>query len=191
MKLVENVSLRLISLPVLLIVFVAMTAYGQQPRLEISGLEKFEAKAVETVEVTLDKSLLQLAAKFLSSKKPDEAKVKELVAGLQGVYVRRFEFEKEGVYSPADLEALRSQLRTPGWSRIVGVRSLKGGDNVDVYISNTESKINGLAIIAAEPKELTVVNIVGSIDLDKLSELEGQFGIPKLGIKVETKTGKE
>ncbi len=38
----------------------------------------------------------------------------------------------------------------------------------------------GLAIIATEPRQFTVVNIVGSIDLDKLHKLEGRFGIPKL-----------
>jgi hypothetical protein len=30
----------------------------------------------------------------------------------------------------------------------------------------------------AEPTELTVVNIVGPIDVAKLGELEGHFGIP-------------
>jgi hypothetical protein len=29
------------------------------------------------------------------------------------------------------------------------------------------------------------VNIVGPIDLEKLSELEGQFGVPDLGIEQE------
>jgi hypothetical protein len=35
-------------------------------------------------------------------------------------------------------------------------------------------------VIASEPREFTIVNIVGSIDLDKISQLEGQFGIPKM-----------
>lgn len=192
MKLMMSVLLRLISLSLILFVFTSVTGYGQQPRLQITNLERFEAKSIQTVEVTLDGSLLQLASKFLSSKKPDEAKVKELISGLQGIYVRSYEFDKEGVYTLADIESLRTQLRTPGWTRIVGVRTTKpDSGNVDVYISNTDSKINGLAIIAAEPKELTVVNIVGSIDLEKLSELEGQFGIPRLGIKKDSNLRKE
>ena len=40
----------------------------------------------------------------------------------------------------------------------------------------------GLAIIASEPRQFTIVNIVGAIDLDKLHRLEGQFGVPKLDI---------
>ena len=49
----------------------------------------------------------------------------------------------------------------------------------------------GLAIIAAEPKELVIVNIVGPIDLEKLSQLEGIFGIPDLNIRIGGKKDKE
>jgi hypothetical protein len=38
----------------------------------------------------------------------------------------------------------------------------------------------GLAVIATEPRQLTIVNIVGAIDLDKLHRLEGRLGVPKL-----------
>jgi hypothetical protein len=38
----------------------------------------------------------------------------------------------------------------------------------------------GLAVIVAEPRSLTVVNVVGRIDLEKLGALAGQFGIPHL-----------
>ncbi len=158
----------------------SLVARAQEAKLEISHLEKLAAKATETVEVTLDEKLLQLAAKFLSSNNPEEAKVKELVSGLKGVYVRVFEFDKPGEYQLSDIEALRSQLRSPGWSKIVGVISRREGQNVDVHIKYLGNSVQGLAIIAAQPRELTVINIVGPIDLEKLSQLEGQFGIPKL-----------
>jgi hypothetical protein len=40
-----------------------------------------------------------------------------------------------------------------------------------------------LAVIATEPKELTVVNIVGKIDLDQLSDLGGNFSIPNMELE--------
>ena len=43
--------------------------------------------------------------------------------------------------------------------------------------------MNGLAVIATDDREFTVVNIVGPVDLDKLAKLEGQFGVPDLGIE--------
>jgi Domain of unknown function (DUF4252) len=168
---------------ILLIVFCGYPADAQDARLEFSQIDKLASRAAETVEISLDERLLRVAAKFLKSEDPEEGKIKELVSGLKGVYVRVFEFEKPGEYSINDIEALRSQLQAPSWTKIVGVRSRRSGEIVDVYIKYQGDNVLGLAILAAEPKELTLVNIVGPVDLDKLSQLEGQFGIPKLGLE--------
>ena len=37
-------------------------------------------------------------------------------------------------------------------------------------------------VITAEPKELTVVNLTGSISPEDLKALGGQFGIPKVDV---------
>jgi hypothetical protein len=168
---------------ILLSAFCAATAQAQDARLQIDHLNKLAEKAGEVVEVTLDERLLQLAAKFLSNQNPTEAKVKEIISGLKGVYVRVLEFDKPGEYAQSDLETIRSQLRQPGWQKIVGVFSRRGGDNVDVHLKMQGDNILGLAIIAADPTQLTVVNVIGPIDLEKLRELEGQFGIPKLDLE--------
>ncbi len=52
-------------------------------------------------------------------------------------------------------------------------------EDVDVYVCMEGDKVKGLAVIASEPREFTIVNIVGSIDIDKIGRLEGQFGIPQ------------
>lgn len=167
----------------LFVLFSAVAGRAQSARLEISHLDKLADKASETVEVTLDEKLLQMAARFLSDKNPTEAKVKELVAGLKGVYVRVFEFDKPGEYGAGDIESVRTQLSAPGWQRIVGVRSRRDGNNVDVHLRYQGDAILGLAILSIEPRELTFVNIVGAIDLEKLRQLEGQFGIPQLDLE--------
>jgi hypothetical protein len=165
-----------------LIAFLAFAGLsaGQQVKW---NYDKLAARASETVDVSLDGSLLRLATKFLSDDDADEAKVKKLVAGLKGIYVKSFEFKKEGEYSAADVDAFRAPLHTPDWQRIVGVHSTEDGEDVEVYIKNEGKNIGGLAIIATEPKELTLVNIVGAIDLDTLSELGGHFGIPEVEVE--------
>ena len=175
---------------VLAILFVCgfATAHAQGAQIQISQLDKLAAKAENVVEVTLDQKLLQVAAKFLSDKNPQEAAVKDLLSKIQGVYVRVFEFEKAGEYQLSDLEPIRSQINSPGWTKIVGVTSKREGQKIDVHLKmDDKGVIVGLAILAAEPKELVIVNIVGPIDLEKLRQLEGQFGIPKLDLE---KTGK-
>jgi hypothetical protein len=138
-----------------------------------ASFDKLAKDAKESVDVTLDSSMLQLA-----NNDPEEAHAKRLVSKLKGVYVRSFEFDKEGQYSMTDVESIRSQLT--GWSRIVGVKSTKG-ENTDVYLKKNGDQIEGLFIIDAEPKELTVVHIDGPIRPEDLNELGGHMGIPKIG----------
>ena len=161
---------------------IATAARGQDVKIP-ANVERLAAKAVETVNVTVDGALLQLAGKFLSSTDPDQKQIKTLLGNLKGIYVRSFKFENEGEYSEADVESVRSQLRGQEWARIVNVTSKKGGDNVDVAYKMDKGKTAGLVVIAAEPKEFTIVNIVGPIDLAQLSSLGGQFGIPKVDLK--------
>ncbi|SRR5579871_486598 len=146
-------------------------------------VEKLSSTAKETVEVKMDGPMLRWASKFLSAEDPDEQKAAKLVQSLKSIYVRNFEFDKEGAYSSAEVQTLRSQFSPPEWSRVVGVRSERDGENVDVYFRLENEKMAGIVIISAEPKELTFVNIVGPIEVDQLADLGGEFGIPRLKTK--------
>ena len=182
-----RISWKLAPVLLLLLAGSAMTAGAQSPKLQIDQLDTLANKASETVDVKLDERLLQTTWKFFSGKDPDEARIKEVLKGLKGIYVKSFSFEKEGEYSQAEVESVMSQLRGGGWSRIVTVKTKKASENLEVYLNMTGDVIGGLAVVSFEPKELTIVNIVGPIDLDKLSSLEGQFGVPDLGIEKEPK----
>ena len=144
------------------------------------NLEHLEAKASDTVDLSLNGSTLQFAAKFLDGKDPDEARVKKLIAGIEGIYIKSFEFKTENAWTQADLDQVRNQLRAPEWSRMIGMKSAEDGETSEVYIRNEKNKVTGVAILVAGPKELTVVNIAGPVDLDSLAELSGHFGVPKL-----------
>jgi hypothetical protein len=179
-----------VSLKLAIIPFLLLPLAAQEIKFP-PNLEQLASKAAEVVDVTMDASMLQLASRFLSEKDADQAKVKKLVAGLKGVYVKSFEFDNPGEYSQSDLESIRSQLRAPEWSRVVGVRSRKSSENAEVYMRKEGDKIGGLTIIATEPKELTIVNIVGPIDPEMLSELGGHFGIPSVETRKDERTPKK
>ena len=159
-----------------------LAAQTPGPRVEIAGLEKLAAAASETVDVSLDTGLLALAARFMDDGNAEEAQAKAMMSGLKGIYVRSYEFGADGAFGPADVEMIRRQLAAPGWSRMAGVRSKKENADVDVYLWVDGSKIGGLGILATEPRRFTVVNIVGTIDLDQLRRLEG-LGLPKLDLE--------
>lgn len=162
----------------LLTLILACAPAAAQDFHNMINFDKLAEKSIEQVNVTLDGDMLKLAGAFLSGNKPDEAEVKALIGGIKGIYVRSLQFSKEGEYSMADVDAIRSKLT--GWAKIVDVRSSKGGDNAGVYMKTDGNSVQGIVVIAAEPKELTVVNIVGNIDPAKLRNLSGKFGIPNM-----------
>src|SRR5882724_9772715 len=183
MKTLFQTSLKFAAVMLLLIGGAAITAHAQGARLQMDQLDFLANKASETVDVKLDERLMQTTAKFFSGK--DDADIKEALKGIKGIYVKSFSFEKEGEYSQVEVDSVISQLSGSTWSKVLTVKSKKDGQNIGVYLSMMGDQINGLAVLSLEPKELTVVNIVGPIDLEKLSELEGQFGVPDLGIEQE------
>jgi len=161
-------------------------ASAQSSRLNIDNLTALEGRADKVVDVTLDENMFRMIGKFIASSKsksPDAAKVQELISGMKGIYVKSFEFEQEGQYSQADVDSVRSQLKAPGWSRMVGVRSKKEGENAEVYMMVQADKIQGIAILVTNPKELTVVNIIGTIDPERISELSDSFDFPRIELK--------
>ncbi len=157
---------------------------GQLKLPEFAGLTE---KASESVTVTLDSKMLGFAARFLDGNDPEQAAAQQLVASLTGIYVRKFSFDRDFDVPTAEIAGVRRQLSAPGWSPIVAARSNKENTQVDVYMLVEGDKAQGLAIIATEPREFVIVNIVGSIDLEKLHQLEGNFGVPRL----EIDTGKK
>jgi Domain of unknown function (DUF4252) len=158
----------------------ALPAAAQQ-RLNLDFLAGLEDRAEEVVDITLDQQMLRLATKFLNGKNDDERAVREIVGGLKGIYVRSYEFARTGEYDRSLIDRIKSQLG-PSWKPLVTVRS-KTKENVNIMADMAGDNIVGLVVIAAEPRELTVVNIVGSIDLDKLAQLEGEFGIPHISTR--------
>jgi hypothetical protein len=182
MKLLFHTLSRIGLLSGLLVITTTITTHAQDPRIRLGHLDYLATKASETVDVNIDERLIRLAAKIFDEKDEDEAKIKKLVIGLKGIYVKSFEFDNENVYSTADVDSIRSQLREPAWTRLVNVTSKRDGI-VEVYLALNGPDVIGLAVLSAEPKELTVVNIIGPVDLQKLAKLEGNLGIPDLGIQ--------
>ena len=162
---------------------------AQLLQLRITGLDGLASKAKESVDITLDSSLLQMAGGFLAGAGKDGKdgdSLKHLLTGLKAITVRSFQFNETGQYRMEDLEPIRAQLRTPGWNRIISSQSKD--ETSEVYTRTEQGKVVGFAIVAAEPKELTVVAIEGTIDLNDLSKLKA-LGVPS--IPVPDKKGKK
>jgi hypothetical protein len=127
------------------------------------NLDAVAAKAKDKAEITLEGPLLTQALQLAPEK------VKGSVANVSRVMVRHYEFDQTGLYSDADLEPIRKQVSGSGWSRVLNTK--EEHESVEIYMLTQDGKPGGFLLIAAEPKELTVVHVVGSINLATLQEV--------------------
>jgi Domain of unknown function (DUF4252) len=161
----------------------ALAAAADPGRLQLPDFSGLSKRASQSVDISLDPSLLRLASGVVNdSGNSNGPAVNDLIKGIRGIYVRSYTFDRPGEYSKADVTAVRAQLLAPGWQPIVSTHDLKHGSDVDIYLRRSGDRTEGLAIVAAQPRQLTIVNIVGSIDLARLAQLQGQFGVPKVGL---------
>jgi Domain of unknown function (DUF4252) len=142
--------------------------------------KELAAKASNVTEVTLGKNMLGFAAKFMNGKDSDEASTRQLIQGLDGIYVRQYEFDKEGVYSTDEVEKLRQHFETTEWMPVVREREHKGSESTDVLVKMVNGEPRGLFILSAEPKELSIVLILGPIRMDQLGALGSLGGLSAL-----------
>jgi hypothetical protein len=186
-RVIKETNMPLRSLVLLLtlaqLTLIPQIAAAQAGRLVLPEWPQLAKKASKSVDLSLDPSMLSLAGGFLNADpNPRNAAVQDLLNGLQGIYVRSYQFDQDGAYSKADLDSVRAQLVAPEWKPLVSTHDRKQESDVDIFVRRNGDRTEGMAIISSQPRELTIVNIVGSVDLAKLGQLQGQFGIPKIDV---------
>jgi len=170
----------------------AAAAVAQTSPLPLApAVEKeLAARASNVTEVTLNKNMLGFAAKVMNDKNKNDEAARKLIEGLDGIYVREYEFDKEGEYAMVDIDKLRQAFETPEWTPLVRERDRKSGETTDVLVKQVNGETRGMFILTAEPKELTIVLILGPVRMDQLGMLGGLGGLGSLG-NVEKDTKKQ
>ena len=153
------------------------------PKLDFSSLDKLAAKATEVNRVSLDRDQLKAALSLLSGvdqqSKANLNQLGELVKNLTGIEVRSYEFDKPGQYRDSDLAPIRQQFgKLKDWSKIVD--SKEDGERSEIFMWTEDGKTKGLAVIAAEETEVSVVFLRGAQSLKDLGALGGIMGLPTL-----------
>jgi hypothetical protein len=165
-----------------LLIALSLPLWAQQD-FDFRSLDKLDAVAKNRTKVTLDSDMLRLAAGFLGMDKDDKdsASLKSLADNLKGIYIRTYEFEKDGQYSESDVAPLRAYLKQRQWSRIV--ESREGTDLSEVYVQPLPNgRFGGVAIVSTESRELTVVYISGTMSMSDLAKLSGNLGVPEIDL---------
>ncbi len=159
----------------------ALASAASAQDFDFKTLDKLGAHAKSSTNVTLNSDVLKLASAFLGSDgDKDGESLKSLVGNLKAVYVREYEFDKPGQYDDAALEPLRAWLKQSKWNAIVDSREDK--ESTQVYFAPLiNGKLGGVAVVDAEPTELTVIYVDGQLNPADLAKLSGNMGIPDIG----------
>jgi hypothetical protein len=153
-----------------------------QPDFPVALEKKLAARASNVDEVTLNKTMLNFASQFLHSDEKNDAEVQHLIRNLNAIYVRNYEFSEPGQYTSEDLKTIRQQFLGPNWNPMVREHSNKGKGDSDIYFKMVNNEVQGIFVLDAEPKELDMVYISGTIRPEDLEKLSGNFGIPNINV---------
>ena len=128
--------------------------------------------------MTLDEDKLKFASAFLSDGDQNQAAGKNLVGGIESDQCSCFRIRHRGT-----VRAMRTSMRSgrncgsgleqdrrcQGWRR----------DRRSLHVCQRKGTWRACRHRRAKERNLTVVNIVGPIDLKSLGSLAGKFGVPK------------
>lgn len=162
---------------IMMLAALLLPLHAQQ--IDYSLFDRLAEKAKESAVVNLGPEQLSL----LASMQPKEAgkELGELTKTLRGIQVRSLEFDAPGQYDLNEVRALGEKIKASGtWVPLITVR--EKGEFTEILIrKGADGKSDGLLILAAEPKELTLVHIDGVGDMASLAKLGGLAGIPEIG----------
>jgi hypothetical protein len=161
-----------------------LSACASAQQITMPSFDHLRGKATESVDLTIGPIPIAIGRWAMKgSNDPDAEAVQDLLKGVKKVYVKHYEFAEDNAYSKADLDEVRAQLSTKGWSSLAQVRDNKKGEDVDVFIATENDEIRGIAVVASEAREFTIVNVVGTLDMktvwafrDQMERGEGSFG---------------
>jgi hypothetical protein len=143
--------------------------------LDLSFLKDIESKAAEATNITLGKEQLQLIRGLTGDAKSE---LGALAASIELVQVKVLEFDRAGLVPMAEMEKLKSSLKAADMVPFMSVKERDGF--TEIVMRKGPKGSRGFVILVAEEKELTIVNIVGDLDLASLGRLSGKFGIPNV-----------
>lgn len=155
----------------------AACANAETPELNLTALAHLRSQAIHAADIDIDLDALPLRLAAWLGDDHDTAEVRSALSALHTVRVRHYEFASDYAYSKADVDAVREQLSGPGWSRVAQIHNEKESEDVDIYLAADRQRIKGVVILTSEPREVTIVNAVGSLDPKQVAALRRQFDL--------------
>jgi hypothetical protein len=158
---------------------------AQYETAEDAGIEmqfdELEEKADQVVKVNLWGKSLEQGKKLLGLRKSVTSPVGRFLGSLKGVYRRTYRFGNTKT-EQEDVEPIYQQLADDGWVPLIETEDRSSEGSVSVYSYYENEEVAGLTLVSTDPSEVTVVRIMGAVDLDMLSEIGKGLGLPVMNL---------
>ncbi|MCG9128720.1 DUF4252 domain-containing protein [Candidatus Poribacteria bacterium] len=144
------------------------------------------------VEVNLTDKLISLVTKSVNSK----PEVVELIKMIEGIYLRTY--GEYGVAESGMIKYYRDKLKADKWETLVKINDRENkrdqAEIVEISLLYDEDVAYGIFVIFAtkNPDEVTLINIIGQIAPDRITELLGNlssFGMADIDFEGSLKKG--
>jgi hypothetical protein len=130
-----------------------------------------------------DRSMMQVAQNLLQSNGMDAGRA---AAAITGVNVDTYHYQRPAFYDPEALNGLKHLYDSDGWKHLLEA-SGKGGNPsqplgmiTDLWLHFNGPNINAVTVLTRSSREMTVVQLTGSLRPLDLLHLSGHFGIPRV-----------
>lgn len=166
----------------LLVLTVVAMAQAQdaegEAALEFASLED---RADEVVKVNLWGRPLEHAKKLLGLRKNVTDSVRGFMNGLTAVYRRTYRFRGKDA-SKDDVEPVHRQLARDGWVPLIETEDRQKPEALSVYSYSRDDEMTGMTVVSRGPDEITVLKIMGPMDLEALSAIGSGLGMPVMNL---------
>jgi hypothetical protein len=160
----------------LLLIATIAVASPQEARIRTEGLDHLAETAATSIDINLDDRALRTFRNLVPCRSSIDCRhLMAAISGVTGIYVRKYEFETEGGYTEADVSVIRDQMALPRWTKLFALQTARARQEIEVYSASAHGRVLGVSLIDIKPKSLTVVNMVGPVDLAKVADLVEVF----------------
>ena len=112
---------------------------------------------------------------FMSQATKDDPEAAALMEGLKGVRINIYSTEGEVMPAMDQINDVKNMLQAQNWEPIVQVK--EEGENVQIFMKADGEGMQGLTVMAVDANEAVFLNILGSIDPNKLGEVMDKFDV--------------
>jgi hypothetical protein len=168
-----------LGLSVLLASMVSVTAWGQQPPGVAEMFANISSQPGTHTSFTFDRDMLQSMSGAMGGDNTP-------VAGLNSITFENYRFHEAAFYVPEQTHAIIAAYREAGWKHLVDA-NLTPRESAqptkpitDLWLHFVGADIDGVTVLIRGVKQMSVIEVTGTLKPLDLVHLSGHFGIPKV-----------